>query len=257
MLASFSIPLLALYFQPQMYKYHVTGPESGNMEFFFISLLCVVVEALYLKVIFTSPGFLPRARDETRNRGKLENTHDLGSNWCKKCETEKPVRAHHCSTCNRCVLRMDHHCPFTNCCIGLLNERWFIFWLIGILLGCVYGVRISWGPFRTCLVRGMMNGVDSLDPAELARCAAMGKASFIFFPALGLLLFSAVLVCWHLFLIATNYTTIEFFRYRLGPILGGGARGGPLPECCGTGTPLHNLWNVLLSSHAHAGPGQQ
>jgi hypothetical protein len=92
----------------------------------------------------------------------------------------------------------------------------------------------------------MIRGVDSLDPADLARCAAMGKASFIFFPALGLLLFSSVLVSWHLFLIATNYTTIEFFRYRLGPLFGGAAAAGALPDCCGTGTPLRNLWTVLL-----------
>lgn len=29
---------------------------------------------------------------------------------CKKCLTPKPIRTHHCSVCNRCVLKMDHHC---------------------------------------------------------------------------------------------------------------------------------------------------
>lgn len=33
--------------------------------------------------------------------------------YCNKCRIFKPDRAHHCSSCSRCVLQMDHHCPFT------------------------------------------------------------------------------------------------------------------------------------------------
>lgn len=29
---------------------------------------------------------------------------------CKKCISPKPPRAHHCSVCNKCILKMDHHC---------------------------------------------------------------------------------------------------------------------------------------------------
>lgn len=31
---------------------------------------------------------------------------------CKKCLTPKPTRTHHCSICNKCILKMDHHCPW-------------------------------------------------------------------------------------------------------------------------------------------------
>eukprot|EP00808_Paulinella_micropora_P028464 g25301.t1 len=31
--------------------------------------------------------------------------------FCRKCNVVKPMRAHHCSVCKRCVLKMDHHCP--------------------------------------------------------------------------------------------------------------------------------------------------
>lgn len=29
---------------------------------------------------------------------------------CKKCIAPKPPRTHHCSICNKCILKMDHHC---------------------------------------------------------------------------------------------------------------------------------------------------
>jgi palmitoyltransferase len=34
--------------------------------------------------------------------------------FCRKCKASKPDRTHHCSSCNRCVLKMDHHCVYIN-----------------------------------------------------------------------------------------------------------------------------------------------
>ena len=247
MLASFAIPPLALYFQPQMYTYHKESSGHWSLEFTLISLLCILVEGLYLKIIFTSPGYVPRGESlHNRSVNQMPDKTD-NTRWCKKCDAEKPERAHHCSVCNRCVYRMDHHCPFTNCCVGLHNERWFVFWLMGIFVGCCYGVKLSWGPFSTCLLNGMLHGVESLSAADLTRCVVIGKCSFIFLPAFALLIFSGVLVSWHLFLIASNYTTIEFFRFRLGPLLGDRRDQNAVPACCGTGSPIRNLCAVLLS----------
>ncbi|RWS25069.1 palmitoyltransferase ZDHHC2-like isoform X2 [Leptotrombidium deliense] len=35
-----------------------------------------------------------------------------GYRLCEKCNLIKPDRAHHCSVCGQCVLKMDHHCPW-------------------------------------------------------------------------------------------------------------------------------------------------
>ena len=61
---------------------------------------------------------------------------------CKKCNEVKPPRAHHCSICQKCVMRMDHHCPWTGNCIGLKNYKYFICFLFWTILACLH-VAIS------------------------------------------------------------------------------------------------------------------
>ena len=46
--------------------------------------------------------------------------------YCIKCDIYKPIRARHCSICNKCVHRFDHHCPWTGNCIGKLNLKIFL-----------------------------------------------------------------------------------------------------------------------------------
>mmetsp|Transcript_42270 Transcript_42270/g.117704 ORF Transcript_42270/g.117704 Transcript_42270/m.117704 type:complete len:298 (-) Transcript_42270:59-952(-) len=46
--------------------------------------------------------------------------------WCQKCQRERPERAHHCSSCGTCILRMDHHCPWIGGCVGWRNHKYFL-----------------------------------------------------------------------------------------------------------------------------------
>lgn len=56
----------------------------------------------------------------------------------------KPLRAHHCRTCNRCVLKQDHHCPWINGCVGFGNQRFFYLFLVYLTIGCFFVVvRVS------------------------------------------------------------------------------------------------------------------
>lgn len=34
--------------------------------------------------------------------------------YCIRCESVRPPRAHHCRRCDICVLRFDHHCTYAS-----------------------------------------------------------------------------------------------------------------------------------------------
>ncbi|EDW45203.1 palmitoyltransferase ZDHHC16 [Drosophila sechellia] len=57
---------------------------------------------------------------------------------CGKCIAPKPPRTHHCSICNRCILKMDHHCPWLNNCVGYGNHRYFFLYMTYTTLGCLF-----------------------------------------------------------------------------------------------------------------------
>ncbi|XP_068805997.1 palmitoyltransferase ZDHHC16 isoform X3 [Struthio camelus] len=99
------------------------------------NLLMIVFH--YYMAITTSPGHPPQAKDDL-----------TGVSICRKCIAPKPARTHHCSICNRCVLKMDHHCPWLNNCVGHFNHRYFFSFCLFMTMGCIYCSISGWDMFR-------------------------------------------------------------------------------------------------------------
>jgi palmitoyltransferase ZDHHC2/15/20 len=68
----------------------------------------------------------------------------------------KPPRAHHDSVTGRCVLKMDHYCVWLLNCIGLLNYKAFLLFLLWSFLGCTVCVALLVGSF----IRFFRDGED-------------------------------------------------------------------------------------------------
>ncbi|OMJ67042.1 hypothetical protein SteCoe_35908 [Stentor coeruleus] len=117
-----------------------------------------------------------------------------GMQKCRKCELSKPLRAHHCGVCGKCVLKMDHHCPWINNCVGLKNHRYFVLFLTYICVGLACFTGNAAGCYHAF----------KDDPLFLA--------TFVFcaISALALTGFAG----WHWFLIYRGLTSIEIIYNR-------------------------------------------
>ncbi|KAJ5525148.1 hypothetical protein N7494_011798 [Penicillium frequentans] len=177
-------------------------------------LLYIALNASYSIAVFTDPGspLSTRRGNDRHNYSALPVTESVypeftsytvsstgGSRYCKKCQCPKPDRAHHCSTCKRCVLKMDHHCPWLATCVGLHNYKAFLLFLIYTSLFCwvCFGVAGTW-TWQEVLDDTVY--MDNFLPVNVVLLAILGGI-------IGLVLTG--FTAWHISLAVRGTTTIE------------------------------------------------
>ncbi|CAM9553216.1 unnamed protein product, partial [Ectocarpus sp. 13 AM-2016] len=126
------------------------------------NLLACLAHASHARAMLTDPGAVschalpPAAEVEAAGGGggASGNGRDFAADsrrFCRKCNAYKPVRAHHCSICRRCVVKMDHHCPWVNNCVGIGNHKFFIQFISYVLVISVYALLLAVCRFCACL----------------------------------------------------------------------------------------------------------
>lgn len=121
--------------------------------------------------------------------------------FCKKCQTRKPDRAHHCSSCKRCVLKMDHHCPWLATCVGFRNYKPFILFLGYTCAFCYicFAVSASW-VWGQVLSGGDFDEEQRIMPVNyILLCVLAGIIGLVLSGFTG----------WHIYLATQGQTTIE------------------------------------------------
>ncbi|KAK8066738.1 palmitoyltransferase PFA3 [Apiospora hydei] len=207
----------------------------------------------YTTAVFTPPGSttndygystLPTIAPPSATSFTVKSNGEL--RFCKKCQARKPDRAHHCSTCRRCVLKMDHHCPWLATCIGLRNHKAFLLFLIYTTLFCFFSFAVSGSWVWAELVK-QTQYVDTLMPVNYIMLAVVSGI-------IGLVV--GVFTGWHILLASKGQTTIECLektRY-LSPIRKS-MQNQYTAQHNGDGMALPKYGQQLLDIHANALPG--
>lgn len=119
--------------------------------------------------------------------------------WCAACAAPKPPRAHHDSTTGACALQMCHYCPAVAGVVGLRNYPHFFRFLLHAWAGSILAA-VSCGWLNRQL------------PHTLA---VSWQGDAVFFSAAGAAACAVavgVLLTFHLYLLCTGQTTIEFYE---------------------------------------------
>ncbi|XP_022184419.1 palmitoyltransferase ZDHHC15 isoform X11 [Nilaparvata lugens] len=119
--------------------------------------------------------------------------------YCDKCCVIKPDRAHHCSVCGECVLKMDHHCPWVNNCVSFTNYKFFILFLAYALLYCIF-ITLTSLRYFIMFWKGELIGMGRFHILFLFFIAAMFAISLV------------SLFIYHCYLVMRNLSTLEAFR---------------------------------------------
>ncbi len=169
----------------------------GRLHFTLFTILATLGLTSHARAMLSNPGACPKNSHPTTSAGWAKT--------CQKCENHKPPRAHHCSICGRCIIKMgeqrgarladggadrdcvrracapplivsqiappphtptDHHCPWVNNCVGLANHKFFLLFLLYIFLISMYAIALVIGHFVTCVSADVGAGACS-DPTAM------------------------------------------------------------------------------------------
>jgi len=154
-----------------------TISPMGHFHRIAFTLTAVLAVYAHFKAMTTNPGAVPpdaipleemkdlnNNNDNPNEENNGEQTSSLmveeppkpppprkGRRVCRRCNSFKPKRAHHCSICKRCIIKMDHHCPWVNNCVGIGNHKYFLLFIFYTCLSCMYSLTLLTVRFFDCL----------------------------------------------------------------------------------------------------------
>jgi hypothetical protein len=197
----------------------------------FYNLVTGLAVISHIKCMTTDPGSIPLNSSPIAPPPSETNQYP----FCPYCQySYKPPRSHHCSTCKRCISRMDHHCPWVNNCVGIANQKYFILFcfyiamMAVILFTCIISrfMDCEYNNIAKCFDSRFYHDDDNYSTDELAEAAwkelnsgsveasVNGMANMIVLIMLALIfgLFTFVMMLSQIYSIGIDSTQIEQWK---------------------------------------------
>mmetsp|Transcript_8371 Transcript_8371/g.12146 ORF Transcript_8371/g.12146 Transcript_8371/m.12146 type:complete len:360 (+) Transcript_8371:36-1115(+) len=137
---------------------------TGHFHRLTFCIIAGLACAAHFKAMTTNPGAVPpdaaplelleKSTTDEEGQELINSQKQKGRRLCRRCKAFKPQRAHHCSICRRCIIKMDHHCPWVNNCVGIGNHKHFLLFIFYTFLSCMYSMTLVVSRFVTCMQRG-------------------------------------------------------------------------------------------------------
>lgn len=157
----------------------------------------------YARSILTDPGQPPEfAEVQAELEARAAEQGCPRPRQCGRCTRYKPPRTHHCSVCRKCVLKMDHHCPWINNCVGWRNYRYFCLFMLFLSASCGFVIVVFSQAFPEILYLHLSR---RRGPHSARQCI---MTSFMI--CCSILVALCILGGFHVYLVLSNQTTIEF-----------------------------------------------
>ncbi|NP_001353964.1 Probable protein S-acyltransferase 12 [Zea mays] len=173
-------------------------------------ILLAMILWCYLMAVFTDPGAVPEnwrhdAEDSGNPSFSSSDEQESAPRYCSRCQNGKPPRCHHCSVCNRCVLKMDHHCIWVVNCVGARNYKYFLLFLVYTFIETVLDTLVL-----------LPNFIEFFQD-EHRRSSSPGDIAILFLAFVLNLAFALSLLCFigmHASLVTRNTTSIEVYERK-------------------------------------------
>lgn len=215
----------------------------GHLHRLLFTLIAALAVYSHFKAMTTDPGAIPpdaiplsedpSKDDENGSEMDALNQPKRGKRLCRRCSSFKPKRAHHCSVCRRCIVKMDRkttspvpvtrmitvphrnlllapvpdHCPWVNNCVGIGNHKYFLLFVFYTCLSCIYSFSLVIIRFYTCMSNhghARSHHLTCLDrPTQLMNILGLLVEALLFG------LFTSCMMCDQAGVVTTNMTHID------------------------------------------------